>query len=207
MSEYKNLNIALIDLKLNNIFSIYQLFKLLNYKVTIIESYNDLKKFDILVLPGDGSFKEGMKMLKRKKLITPILKFSKIKNKKIIGICLGMQLLFENSNEFGVTKGIGLIKGKVRRLHEKYDLVPNIGWRKIIISNFQALKKFNQKYFYFVHSFHAIPQNKNLIASYVIHGKTKICSLIIDKNIIGLQFHPEKSHKYGINLIKKIISL
>jgi glutamine amidotransferase len=207
MSDYRNFNVALIDLKLNNIFSIYKLLKLLNFKITIIDSYNDLEKFNILVLPGDGSFKEGMKMLKKNKLITPILKFSKNKNKKIIGICLGMQLLFENSNEFGFTKGIGIIKGKVRRLYEKYDVVPNIGWRQIIVPNIKVLKKFNQKFFYFAHSFHAIPEDKNLIASHIIHGKRKICSLVINQNIFGMQFHPEKSHNYGISLVKKIISL
>ena len=116
MSDYSNLKVGIINLKLNNIYSIHQLFKYLKSKVTIIDQSINLKKYDMIVLPGDGAFKEGMKKLKSSKLYDEIINFSKIKEKKVLGICLGMQLLFDKSSEFGFCKGLGLVNGKVTKL-------------------------------------------------------------------------------------------
>tara|TARA_Y100000816_G_scaffold230324_1_gene175510 strand:- start:1838 stop:2464 length:627 start_codon:yes stop_codon:yes gene_type:complete len=204
VSDYKNLKVGIINLKLNNIFSICQLFHFFNSKITIIDEYVNLKKFDIIILPGDGAFKEGMKKLKNTNLKDQIISFSSLPKKKILGICLGMQLLLETSSEFGLSKGLGLIKGKVDKLPNNYALVPNIGWRKLKSKN-KLFNKFNNKYFYFSHSFYAKPSKLSVVSSYIDFGNKKICTSLIDKNIFGIQFHPEKSHMDGIKLVKKIL--
>ncbi len=205
MSDYKNLRVGIINLKLNNIFSIYQLFKFLNLKVSIIEDHTHLKKFDLVVLPGDGAFREGMKKLIKISLVNEIKEYSKLKRKKLLGICLGMQLLFDSSSEFGLSKGLGLVPGKVEKLSKMNALVPNIGWRKLSHSRINLFSKFNKRYFYFSHSFYGIPKENKIITSYINHGNKKICSSFVDKNIFGIQFHPEKSHMDGVRLIKKIL--
>ena len=205
MSDYSNLKVGIINLKLNNIYSIHQLFKYLKSKVTIIDQSKNLKKYDIIVLPGDGAFKEGMKKLKSSKLYDEIINFSKIKEKKVLGICLGMQLLFDKSSEFGYCKGLGLVNGKVTKLPKKSAFVPNIGWRKLKTSKNKIFNLFNKSYFYFSHSFYAVPKKSKIITSFINHGNKKICTSIQYENIFGMQFHPEKSHKEGVKLIKKVL--
>ena len=207
MSDYKNLKIGIVDLKLNNIFSICQLFKYLNLKISIIDNYTNLKKFDLVVLPGDGTYKEGMKRLFKINLASEIISYSKIKEKKLLGICLGMQMLFDSSSEFGFYKGLGLVPGKVDKLSNKNSLVPNIGWRELNGVKKKLFSNFNKKFFYFSHSFYGIPKEKKIITSYICHDDKKICSSFVDNNIFGIQFHPEKSHMDGVKLIKKILDL
>tara|TARA_A100001011_G_scaffold400442_1_gene515031 strand:- start:9918 stop:10544 length:627 start_codon:yes stop_codon:yes gene_type:complete len=206
VSDYKNLKVGIINLKLNNIFSIYQLFNYFNSKITIIDEYANLKKFDIVILPGDGAFKEGMKKLNNTNLNDQIINYSSLPKKKILGICLGMQLLLETSSEFGLSKGLSLIKGKVDKLPNNNALVPNIGWNKLKSKN-KLFNKFNNKFFYFSHSFYAKPSKLSVVGSYINFGKKKICTSLIDKNIFGIQFHPEKSHMDGIKLVKKILDI
>ncbi len=117
-----------------------------------------------------------------------------------------MQLLFKNSKEFGYTKGLGLIDGNVDRLPKGKENFPNINWNKINIVNKKSLNKFDQKYFYFIHSYYCLPKEKKIISSYINYNSKNICSSIYSKNIIGMQFHPEKSGENGINFFKKIIN-
>ena len=145
-----------------------------------------------------------MNVLKKNGLAEKIKEHSIIKKKKLIGICLGMQLLFKNSKEFGYTKGLGLIDGNVDCLPKGKENFPNINWNKINIVNKKSLNNFNQKYFYFIHSYYCLPKEKKIISSYINYNSKNICSSIYSKNIIGMQFHPEKSGENGINFFKKI---
>ena len=202
------LRIGIIDLKINNIFSILKAIQVANFKCNIIEKKENYKKYDLIILPGVGSFKEAMKKIKNEDIDKKINEFVDDNSKKLFGICLGMQLLFERSAEFGNTKGLNLLSGTVEKFKKKEaKIVPHMNWNKIHLknlNNISLLKTFDKKDFYFVHSFYCkIKEKKNLL-SYTKHENLKFCSSVLYKNILGTQFHPEKSGKIGINFLKKI---
>ena len=203
MSDYRKIKVGIIDLGINNIFSILQLFKDLNCKTEIYKKKNK-KKYNLVVLPGVGSFNEAMKIIKKRKLDKDIYEIYKDNSKLILGICLGMQLLFNSSNEFIKTKGLGLINGNVIKLSSKVEIKTHIGWKKIFVSD-KNFKNVNSKLFYFVHSYFCnIKEKKNIIFKTKIKNFSFV-SGIFKKNLIGLQFHPEKSGDDGVKLIKLIL--
>jgi len=194
----------IVDYKLNNLFSIKNALDFLGYEAFISSDPDLLKKTDFVVLPGIGSFPEGMKKLHKLNLVNPLKNFIS-SGKKFMGICLGFQMLFQESSEFVNTKGLGVIKGKVKKLNgnKKFLRIPHIGWNKIeIMNNYKREVSFQKKYFYFVHSFYAIPNNKNEIFSLTKYENIKFCSSIKKNNIFACQFHPEKSGIAGLKLIK-----
>ena len=204
MLDYSNIKIGIVDLKINNLHSIYNVFKKIGYKTKIIKSNKDTKNQDFIVLPGVGAFKEGMNALKKNNLIECLKEDVIIKKKNIIGICLGMQMLFTKSNEQGNSLGLNFIKGNVKMFQKKKDFsIPIIGWYKVK----SPVKQLNQKYFYHIHSYYCDPINKKSILSETTYQNFSYCSSIQDKNILAFQFHPEKSGVNGINLLKKIPQL
>jgi glutamine amidotransferase len=154
-----------------------------------------------------------MRSLNNNNLIVPIQEFV-ASGKPFLGICLGMQLLFTKSEEFGDNLGLNLIKGEIKMFPQDNTLhrVPQIQWNKIYQNNtdiwstspFKNVK--NGEYMYFVHSFYAIPEDENLILSYTKYGEIKYASSVIKDNIIGIQFHPEKSAKEGIKIYQEWIN-
>ena len=196
--------IGIFNLKINNIFSIYEACLAAGYKTDIIDEKDKIFNYDIIILPGIGSFKKAMKKLNTVGFKKNIEVYLKKKDKLLIGICLGMQLLFTKSEEFGKTYGLNLIEGKVKKI-SKNQIVPHTGWNKIIKikkDNFFFKKRFNQERFYFTHSFVCIPKHQKNIIGYTNYNGFKFCSVVRKNNIIGIQFHPEKSAKNGINLLK-----
>ena len=157
------------------------------------------------MLPGVGSFAKGMKTLREKSFDTYIQDYTSNNNNKMLGICLGMQLFFSESCEFGKTSGLNLISGKVKKISNKVNKVPHIGWNTIKISKKNNFFNNNNKQFYFVHSYYCEPKNKKLILSETNLEKLNFCSSVITDNLIGVQFHPEKSSIAGINLLKNIL--
>jgi glutamine amidotransferase len=199
MSGYNKIKIGIINLGINNLYSIYNIFKKIGYKTSIIKK--DMKNYDFIVLPGVGSFKGGMNSLKKNNYVEILNENILEKKKNIIGICLGMQLLFSKSNEYGNTRGLNFINGNVNKFKtNKNFLVPLIGWYKLKSS----LKTLNNKHFYHIHSYYCRPENKNLIISKTKYHNFNYCSSVQDKNILGFQFHPEKSGINGTNLLKKL---
>ena len=200
--------ITILDYGLGNIRSLKNSLKLITKNVNFFS--DDLKKnFDILFIPGVGSFAKAAEILRKKKLDNLIIDSNK-NDVLIIGICLGMQILFTTGYEDGKSDGLNLIDGYVDLIPTKDKKLPNIGWRSIEINNnekFNFLKKFNKKKFYFVHSFMANVENKKKIISYTDYGDIKIPSIVFNKNIIGIQFHPEKSRENGIELLREIINI
>ncbi len=207
----KNIKIGIIDLKLNNIYSIFQACKNIGYKTHVIT--NNKKSFmtyDIIILPGVGSYKKGMNYIKMKGIDDNILEFSLKKNKLIFGICLGMQLLLKNSEEFGDTKGLNLVDGEVKILDKKKcKIIPHIGWSKI--SKTTNNKIFNKKtgndLYYFVHSYYCKLKDKNNIIAKTNYNNFEFCCAFNYKNIIGTQFHPEKSGNSGLKILKNLSTL
>jgi len=199
MLDYNKIKVGIINLKINNIYSIYNVLRNIGYKTSIVQK--KLENFDLIVLPGVGSYREGMRALAEDNLIENLKENIVVKKKRILGICLGMQLLFSDSNEGGHTNGLNFIQGNVKKLKIKKNFsVPVIGWYKTRSEN----KELEEKYYYHIHSYYCKPQNKNLVLSSTKYNKFTYCSSIQEKNIIAFQFHPEKSGINGINLLKKI---
>ena len=211
MSEAKNLNkikVGILDLRTNNLFSIYHALKKVNYKVSIIDEKSKKFNYDLIILPGVGSFKTAMKFIKKNSIDEKLFNHTMIKKRYLYGICLGMQLLFSSSKEFGFTKGINFISGEVIKLSSKINYpVPHVGWSKIKVvnkkENFIKQKKFNSMY-YFVHSYYCKPKDPKNIITMTKYGNNEFCSAVRKNNIFGTQFHPEKSSIYGLNLLKNL---
>ena len=178
-SKFKNIKIGIVNLKTHNLFSIYSVCKKIGYKVSVIETINTILHFDILILPGVGSYTKGMENINKNGFIEKIYEFTSDSRKFLFCICLGMQLLFDYSTEFKYTKGLGLIKGSVQRLKSSQNFrVPHIGWNKIILNNENKLfsKEILNNKFYFIHSYICKPSKKNYFGTKTIYGKNSFCS-------------------------------
>ena len=201
-------NIAIIDYEMGNLKSIYKCVKHLNADVIITDKSEIILDADGVILPGVGSFGDAMKHLREKNLI-PIINQIVYEKKPLFGVCLGQQLIFSKSYEMGEYEGLNLIKGEVIPFDiNKVDKVPQIGWNSVEIldeENFLIQEIPNNSYFYFVHSFYTLPQNKEHIVGITNYGEIEYCSIICKDNIIATQFHPEKSSKYGIQIYKNFI--
>ena len=211
MSENRNLNkikVGILDLRTNNLFSIYHGLKKVNYKVGIIDEKSKKFNYDLIVLPGVGSFKTAMKFIKKNNIDQKLFEHALIKKKYLYGICLGMQLLFSSSKEFGLTKGMDFINGEVVKLSSKNSYpVPHVGWSKIRLINKKEnfIKQINYDImYYFVHSYYCKPKNAENIISFTKYGDNKFCSAVRKDNILATQFHPEKSSLHGLDLFKNL---
>ena len=197
--------IAILDYGMGNLSSVHKAFRYLKSEAVITHSPRILSQAQKIVLPGVGAFGDAMKELKMRKLIRPILDHLQ-QGKKFLGICLGLQLLFEKSEENRGVKGLGYFKGTIRRFRTKQAKVPHMGWNQIAISQRHALLKGvrSNNFFYFVHSFYAAPNFSNQIAL-TEHGGEKFASVISDSHAVAVQFHPEKSQDAGLRLLKNFI--
>ena len=204
--------VGIIDISINNILSIKRTFEHIGFEVMIINEQRNVEKFDLLVLPGVGAYHEAMKKLRDTKIILSIEQALN-KNKNFLGICLGMQLLFEESEEFGVTKGIGFFNGKVENFN-KYNVEKQtfIGWnrvkfekKKMLIQEKYLKKDLQNSTFYFVHSFFVKCKNKEIEIGTSLNGKLNFSSIVKKDNVIAFQFHPEKSGHDGLILLKNLI--
>ena len=200
--------IAIIDYNMGNVRSVAKAFKKLNADFIISNSPQDIKKATHLVLPGVGAFGDGMANLKKLKLIELLEEEALKKKKPFLGICIGMQLLASKGEEHGQHYGLGWIKGTVRRfvVDEKRYKVPHLGWNNITIRTQKPLFSDipDASDFYFVHSFHLVPEDQRVIAATCDYGETFVAAIKKD-NIFGVQFHPEKSQTYGIKVIENFI--
>lgn len=193
------MKIAIVDTG-GNIFSLQKILSFSGYESDIIKSSKNLEKYKAYILPGIGSFDNPINKLKDMSLLNFFSRSENFKNKKLIGICSGMQILFEQSEE-GKNRGLGLIPGKVKKFEKIKYKIPHMGWN-IIKSQ---IAKFNllDKKFYFAHSYFVECNNKFVIAS--CEYDIIFPAIINMDNIWGIQFHPEKSHLNGIELFQNIL--
>ncbi len=203
--------IAIVNYNMGNLGSVYNAFLKVGANAKIESDPNKLKDYDKLILPGVGAFGDAMEHLNSSGLKEAIKEFAK-SGKYIMGTCLGMQLLFNSSQEFGLSKGLGLIPGEVVAFNkEKFDnkelKIPHMGWNELFTQKDDAI--FNgldrEFYLYFVHSYHVVCDDKYAL------GKTKygyeFVSAVKKDNIYGFQPHPEKSHDNGLKILKNFVNL
>ncbi len=199
--------IAIVDYGMGNLRSVQKAFERNGAKAKITSSPDDIRKADKLVLPGVGAFDCAMHELKKRKLVKPIK--DKIKSgAPYLGLCLGLQLLFESSQEGGAKKGLGIIPGTVKRFRGDMK-IPHMGWNTVELKKkncplFKGLK--DKDYFYFVHSYYAVPKESGWILATTRYG-VNFCSAIWKDNIFATQFHPEKSQASGLKIIRNFINL
>lgn len=192
--------VGIVDYDLGNLFSVERMIKDLNYNVIISSKKQLLSKCDFLILPGVGTFPVAMRNLQKMKLISFIQEWVSEK-KFLLGICLGMQLLCENSYEINLTKGLGVIPGNVTPLKNSNF---NIGWSKLTVINKNSIfKNFNEDFFYFNHKFEYSGPDKFQISK--TYNKNPIASILVKNNSYGFQFHPEKSQISGVKIMKYIL--
>ncbi len=193
--------IAIIDYKMGNLGSVKNALDSLNIDSIITSDINVIKRADKLILPGVGAFRKAMENLTELNLIDTI-KEEVSKGKPILGICLGMQLLFTTSEEYGLTNGLNILDGNIIHFKENGLKIPHMGWNNLSIpSNSKLFKNLNNPYVYFVHSYHLVTSNKDYLLTKTTYGYEFSCAVEY-KNIFATQFHPEKSGDVGLKILK-----
>jgi glutamine amidotransferase len=210
--------VAIVDYGLGNLFNVERALCAVGAEPVITSDAADLQTADAIVIPGVGAFGEGMRNLERHNLVTPIRQLAG-SGKPTLGICLGMQLLMDESEEFGRWPGLGLLPGRVVRLTPsalERVKVPQIGWNSIEPSaaaeepgwEGTILNGIEQGSFaYFVHSYCVITKTSTDALAESIYGGTRFCSVAVRGNVMGCQFHPEKSGDVGLTLLQNWLSM
>ena len=195
--------LAVIDYGVGNLFSVEKAFAYLGAEVIVTNSKEALEQADQIVLPGVGAFGDCMKNLNATGLI-PAIKDQISRGKKFLGICVGLQILFESSEESPDVEGLKILEGKVKKIDAPGLKVPHMGWNSINARDLEVFKGLKTPYVYFVHSYHAIPRNPNLIIARAVYSKS-ITAAVRWKNVTATQFHPEKSGDVGLQILKNWI--
>lgn len=194
---------AIIDYGAGNLFSVKNALDYLGIENKVTKKAEDLRAADRLILPGVGAFPDAMRMLGESGLVEVIKE--EVQKKPLLGICLGMQMLFEKGYEFEETDGLGLIKGSVKLMTPENLPIPHIGWNELELNKPCKLLEKGGEYVYFVHSYAADCPSEN-VAAYCDYGM-KVPALVFNGNVYGAQFHPEKSGDTGLEMLKKFAKL
>ena len=186
---------------MGNVASVQKALNFLNIENVITNNHLVIKNADIILLPGVGSFSQGMQNLRERNLIELLTEQVVKKKKPFLGICLGMQLIMERGTEPNKCLGLGWIKGDVLKLELTEFKVPHMGWNNIEIKNDTYFKECKSNEFYFIHSYHVVPEKYEDISATVDYG-FEIVASIQKNNIFATQFHPEKSQQAGLSILK-----
>lgn len=197
--------IAIVDYGMGNVASVQKALNFLSLQSIITNDHKLIAESNYIVLPGVGSFKQGMANLKEHKLDELLTHLVVNEKKNFLGICLGMQLIAEYGNEPERCKGLGWIKGEVKKIDAPHLRIPHMGWNDIEIKNATYFNGIISNDFYFIHSYHFEVTDTNDISSYVNYGD-KLVSSIQHENMFATQFHPEKSQDSGLQLLRNYFS-
>ncbi len=194
--------ITILDYSVNNLRSVQKAFEHLGHQTHVTSDADEIARAEKLVLPGVGAFGEAMRNLRAKELVDPVVEHAQ-SGKPLLGVCLGMQLLFDWSDELGVYSGLGILGGSVLRFADAPGLkIPHMGWSELTFPResklFHGLK--NEEMTYFVHSYHVQPEDVDIVAATAHHGQTFVAGVERD-NVMGAQFHPEKSSAVGLRIL------
>lgn len=202
--------ILLLNLEFCNVRSVELAFHRIGVPVTRGSSVQEVEAAEIVILPGVGSFNKAMTRLGETSLPRALRGHARERGRPLIGICLGMQLLADESAEHGCHPGLGIIPGTVERLpsNDSGDRIPNMGWSDLEISKSKRsyLNSFNGEACYFAHSYHFVARNDGDVAATITHGDTRVAAIIARDNVIGMQFHPEKSLDIGLEILRAVMA-
>ena len=198
--------VAIIDYGVGNLRSVEKAFAATGCEAIVTADEAELRKAERLVLPGVGAFAACMKALTERGFDRLVHEKARV-GTPLLGVCVGMQLLFDESDEFGATAGLALVRGKVRRF-ESDLVVPHVGWNRIYQKRPHALFEGVEEgsFCYFVHSYYCEPADDTVVAGETEYGG-RYASVVAEKNICGVQFHPEKSQDVGLQMLKNFATL
>ena len=197
--------LAVIDYGVGNLFSVEKAFAYLNIDVKVTSSEDDLKSAEQIVLPGVGAFGDCMKNLHATGLI-PTIKEEISNGKKFLGICVGLQILFESSEESPNVDGLKIFRGSVRKINADNLKIPHMGWNSIDTRDEKIFRGLKNPYVYFVHSYHATPEDRSVVVATSEYGE-EITAAVKRDNVTAVQFHPEKSGDVGQQILKNWIEV
>ena len=200
------MKVAIINYGMGNVASVQKAINFLGFESIVTNDSKEIKESSYIILPGVGAFPQGMENLHKLGLVE-LLNNEVINIKKpFLGICLGMQLISSVGYEHCETAGLGWIEGEVLKIEEEDKSIPHLGWNEIRVKNNSFIKEFDQKDFYFIHSYHFnVKKSQNILAT-VDYGKNYVAALQ-KENIFATQFHPEKSQSSGLSLMKAFFKL
>jgi len=213
MARHDKAKIAIVDYRMSNLYSVKHACDCFSLHSVITSDKNDILSADAVILPGVGAFGDAMENLAALGLISPLREFVG-SGRPLMGICLGLQLLFSESEEFGRHAGLGILRGSVVRFRNERPeggkvKVPHIGWSELRRSGNAAawsnspLREISDgEYMYYIHSYYVVPENNEITLAVSRYGGVRFCSAVMSRNIFGLQFHPEKSAHEGIKIFK-----
>ncbi len=200
--------ITIVDYGMGNLRSVQKAFQKLGIEAVISQSPTEIAQAEKLVLPGVGAFRDAIRELTAQDMAGPV-KDHIASGKPFLGICLGLQLLFDVSYEDGEWEGLGVVPGEVVRLKDFPELkIPHMGWNSLQIQGEPFVLKDipNGSHFYFVHSYHVVPKAESVVAARTTHGQSFV-SVIAQDNLYATQFHPEKSQRWGLKLLTNFAEL
>lgn len=196
--------IGIIDYGMGNLRSVENALNFLGKENVITSDPQILDKCEKLILPGVGAFHDCMESLKERNLFEPIETFVNKDRKPLLGICLGMQMLFESSDENGYDKGFAFLKGRITKMPDPNVRIPEIGWNELIATRQTEImtRLSDHPYVYYVHSWYAVDYDERDLYGYSEYGSLIVPGLLIHDNVMGCQFHPEKSAADGLEILK-----
>jgi len=202
------MKIGIVDYNMGNLASVENAFKKIGASAEVVKDAERLKNYDKLIFPGVGAFGDAMQHLKETGLDKAMREFVN-SGKYVLGVCLGMQLLFERSEEFGNHEGLGIINGEVIKFDKNKmqgHKIPHMGWNKMFFKRKTALfEELDNPYLYFVHSYHVVCDEKYVIGK-TVYGY-EFVSAVNKDNVFGFQPHPEKSHNAGLKILENFVKL
>jgi len=200
--------ISILDYSVNNLRSVQKAFEHLGHQTRVVSHPDEIAGADKLVLPGVGAFGEAMRNLRARDLVEPVVEHAQ-SGRPLLGVCLGMQLLFDWSDELGLSVGLGVLAGRVEKFVPAPDLkVPHMGWSALAFPRSSNLYRGLEdgEMTYFVHSYHVVPEDPSVIAATACHG-TRFVAGVERGSVMGAQFHPEKSSSVGLRILDNFARL
>lgn len=201
------MKIGIINNSLGNVGSVLSALRFYRYDVDLVNSAKEIDEIDVIILAGVGNFITAAGKLKEMNFWDKLNEEVLVRKKPVLGICLGMHLFADVGYEDGINQGFGWIKGEVKKIDENLVRVPHIGWDEVKPRNGDLFRGMRYNYFYFMHSYQFIPEDRNDIIGTTDYGNVEIVSALKKDNIVGVQFHPEKSQGDGLRLLRNFLEV